>query len=102
MELAEPGLQVTSVDLSEVGLSKARDLATKRGVSIQTVQADLEYYEIDPESQDLIISIYCHLPCAIRKVGAQRVEVAPKSCGLLILEGSLLTIKVSIRWSENH
>ena len=84
--LAELGLQVTSVDLSEVGLSKARDLATKRGVSIQTVHADLEYYEIDPESQDLIISIYCHLPCAIRKLVHKRVEVALKPGGLLILE----------------
>ena len=35
--LAKLGLHVTSVDLSEVGLSKARDLAEKRGVSIQTV-----------------------------------------------------------------
>ena len=58
--LAELGLQVTSVDLSEVGLSKACDLAQKRGVSIQTEQADLEYYEIDPESQDLIVSMYRH------------------------------------------
>ena len=48
--LAELGLKVTSVDLSEVGLIKARDLAVKRGVAIQTVQADLEDYEIDPES----------------------------------------------------
>ena len=47
--LAPFGLQVTSVDLSEVGLSKARDLAHERGVSIQTVQADLEHYEINPE-----------------------------------------------------
>ena len=84
--LAELGLEVTSVDLSEVGLRKARDLATKRGVSIQTVQADLEYYEINPESQDLIVSIYCHLPYAIRKLVHKRAEVALKPGGLFILE----------------
>ena len=84
--LAELGLQVTSVDLSEVGLSKARDLAMKRGVAIQTVQADLEDYEIDSESQDLIISIYCHLPDAIRKLVHERAEVALKPGGLFILE----------------
>jgi len=84
--LAELGLEVTSVDLSEVGLRKARDLATKRGVSIQTVQADLEYYEINPESQDLIVSIYCHLPDAIRKLVHERAEVALKPGGLFILE----------------
>ena len=66
--LAELGFEVTSVDLSEVGLNKARDLARKRGVTIQTVQADLEHYEIETESQDLIVSIYCHLPDAIRKL----------------------------------
>ena len=84
--LAELGLQVTSVDLSEVGLRKARDLATKRGVAIQTVQADLKHYEIDPESQDLIVSIYCHLPDAIRKLVNERAEVALKPGGLFILE----------------
>ena len=84
--LAELGLQVTSVDLSKVGLIKARDLAEKRGVSIQTVQADLEHYETDPDSQDLIVSIYCHLPDAIRKLVHSRAEKALKPGGLFILE----------------
>ena len=84
--LAEVGLQVTSVDLSEVGLSKARNLASTRGVAIQTVQADLEHYEITPESQDLIVSIYCHLPDAIRKLVHSHVEEALKPGGLFILE----------------
>jgi len=84
--LAELGFEVTSVDLSEVGLNKARDLARKRGVTIQTVQADLEHYEIEAESQDLIVSIYCHLPDAIRKLVHERAEVALKPGGLFILE----------------
>jgi len=84
--LAELGFEVTSVDLSEVGLSKARELASKRGVTIQTVQADLEYYEIEAESQDLIVSIYCHLRDAIRKLVHERAEVALKPGGLFILE----------------
>ena len=84
--LAELGLHVTSVDLSEVGLSKARELAEKRGVSIQTVQADLEHYEIDPESQDLIVSIYCQFPDTIRNLVHSRAEKALKPSGLFILE----------------
>lgn len=84
--LAELGFEVTSVDLSEVGLNKARDLARKRGVTIQTVQADLEHYEIEAESQHLIVSIYCHLPDAIRKLVHERAEVALKPGGLFILE----------------
>jgi len=84
--LAELGFEVTSVDLSEIGLNKARDLARKRGVPIQTVQADLEHYEIEAESQDLIVSIYCHLPDAIRKLVHERSEAALKPGGLFILE----------------
>jgi len=84
--LAEIGLQVTSVDLSEAGLSKARDLATRRGVTIETVKADLEDYTMTPDSQDLIVSIYCHLPDVIRQAVHQRTELALKSGGLFILE----------------
>ena len=84
--LAEVGLQVTSVDLSEVGLSKARDLASTRGVAIETVKADLKHYAMTPESQDLIVSIYCHLPETIRRVVHQRAELALKPGGLFILE----------------
>jgi len=84
--LAELGFDVTSVDLSQVGLSKARDLASQRGVTIQTVQADLEHYEIKAESQDLIVSIYCHLPDAARKRVHERAEAALKPGGLFILE----------------
>ena len=84
--LAEVGLQVTSVDLSEVGLNKARDLASTRGVAIETIQADLEHYTMTPESQDLIVSIYCHLPETIRQVVHQRAELALKPGGLFILE----------------
>ena len=84
--LAEVGLQVTSVDLSEVGLSKARDLASTRGVAIETVKADLEHYTMTPESQDLIVSIYCHLPETIRRIVHKRAELALKPGGLFILE----------------
>jgi SAM-dependent methyltransferase len=67
-------------------LSKARNLAAKRGVTIQTVQADLEDYAIDPESQDLIVSIYCHLPDTTRQRVHERAEAALKPGGLFILE----------------
>ena len=75
---------MTSVDLSEVGLRMARDLAIKREVAIQTVHSDLEDYGIDPEGRDLIVSIYCHLPDATRKLVHERAEVALKPSGLFI------------------
>ena len=101
--LAELGLQVTSVNLSEFGLIKALYLAKKRGVAIQTVQPNLEDFEIDRESQDLIVSIYCCLPDSIRRRVHKRAEVAPNSGGLFILEAFHHSqLKVSIRWSQNH
>jgi SAM-dependent methyltransferase len=84
--LAEIGLDVTSIDLSEVGLNKARNLAKTRGVKIKTIHADLENYQMEPESQDLVASIYCHLPETIRKTVHQRVETALKPGGVYILE----------------
>jgi 2-polyprenyl-3-methyl-5-hydroxy-6-metoxy-1,4-benzoquinol methylase len=42
VRLAERGLDVTVVDVSDTGLELGRDLATEVGVSVTTVQADLE------------------------------------------------------------
>lgn len=46
--LALRGFQVTGVDGSEVGLRKARALATERGVRINTIHADLSDFAIAP------------------------------------------------------
>jgi len=44
--LASLGHQVTSLDVSEVGLVKAQNLALKRGVEIETCLADLADYDL--------------------------------------------------------
>lgn len=46
--LAERGYDITSVDLSAIGLEKARKLAESRNVTIQTVHADLAEFVIEP------------------------------------------------------
>lgn len=65
--LAKLGFDVTAVDLSEVGLEKARNLAAANGVEIKTIHADLNDFIIEPDRWDNIISIFCHLPQAVRK-----------------------------------
>jgi SAM-dependent methyltransferase len=65
--LAENGFQVTSVDSSAVGLSKAAKLATEKGVYLETIVRDLAQFKIEPDSWVLIMSIYCHLPPPLRK-----------------------------------
>src|SRR5690606_9237138 len=43
--LAGQGFAVTAVDLSPIGLERARQLAAAKGVSIETRVADLEDYD---------------------------------------------------------
>jgi SAM-dependent methyltransferase len=84
--LAGLGCEVLAVDQSPVGLNKARRLAERRGVKITTVVADLAVYEIIPDSWDAIISIFCHLPSALRRAVCPKVVAGLKSGGVLVWE----------------
>jgi SAM-dependent methyltransferase len=84
--LASLGYDVTGVDGSEVGLSKAQALASDRGVTITTIQADLSGFEIMPESWDAIIACYCHVPSAIRVPLHQAAVKGLKKGGVFVLE----------------
>jgi SAM-dependent methyltransferase len=64
--LAGLGYDVVAVDQSAAGLAKARRLAEDRGVRIETRQADLREFPIEPGAWAGIVSIFCHLPPAIR------------------------------------
>ena len=59
--LAQQGYDVTAVDLSEVGLAKAQQLAAERGVQLTTIQADLAQFTIEPQTWDGIVSRYSFL-----------------------------------------
>jgi len=84
--LAGLGLSVVALDQSAVALRKALRLAESRGTSITTLQADLESYSIEPGCWDAIVSIWCHLPTALRaKVHAQ-VVAGLKPGGVFLLE----------------
>jgi SAM-dependent methyltransferase len=87
VHLASLGHRVTAVDSSSVGLEKALLLAKQRGVSIAIVEADLEDYHIPPGAFQAIISIFCHLPPAIRMRLHQKVCEGLTPGGIFILEG---------------
>jgi tellurite methyltransferase len=55
--MAQKGFKVEGVDISEVAIRKAKMLAKERKVSIETVNADLQKYEIRPESYEVILNI---------------------------------------------
>ena len=56
--LAENGWKVDAVDISPVGVRKARKLAKQAGVKINFLQADLDFYAIPKEKYDLIIVLF--------------------------------------------
>src|SRR4051812_38221280 len=60
--LASLGPGVVAVDQSAVGLAKARRLAADRGLEIETVQADLAAFPIEPGAWAGVVSVFCHLP----------------------------------------
>jgi SAM-dependent methyltransferase len=80
------GHRVVAVDRSAVGLAKARQLAEVRGVAIETVQADLARFAIEPGTWAGIVSIFCHLPTTIRVPLHQAVVEGLSPGGAFILE----------------
>ena len=84
--LAKLGFQVVAVDQSPQGLEKLKKLADENGVSIETIVADLENFEIKPNYWDGIVSIWCHVPPTLRRVLHLRVVQGLLCGGALILE----------------
>lgn len=84
--LAKQGYRVVAVDQSAVGLQKAERLAIERGVRIETVVADLDGYQIEPQRWDGVVSIWCHLPAELRAAVHRRVIDGLKIGGVFLLE----------------
>jgi len=84
--LAQQGHEVTAVDGSAVGLAKARRLAAKCGVQVNTVHAELAEFVIEPRSWDLIVSIFGHLPPSLRREVHGRCAAGLRPGGRMILE----------------
>ena len=84
--LASRGLLVLGVDISTVALEKAKQLAKSRGVSIETMVADLSTFEPELNHFGSVISISAHLPSAIRKRLYPLIERSLKPDGIVVLE----------------
>ena len=84
--LAERGLEVTAVDGSKVGLDKASALAASRGVSIHTVHADLADFRLEPEAWASIVSVWAHVPPALRRTIHANVVRGLRPGGVFVLE----------------
>lgn len=84
--LAEQGYEVTAMDGAASGLAKAKKLAKKRNVSIETHCVDLNDYVFEENSWDGIIAIFCHLPPLLRQHVHQQIAGALKPNGIFLLE----------------
>lgn len=84
--LASRGLDVLAVDQSEVGMQKAQRLASERGLTLRTRAADLQEFDAEAESLDVVSSIFVHLPAALRAAVHERVRTWLKPGGVFVLE----------------
>jgi len=85
--LASQGLVVTALDAASAGLIKVAQLAERRAVSVTTLQADLEDYRVEPGRWQGIVSVFCHLPTALRARVMRDVVGGLAPGGVLLLEG---------------
>jgi len=84
--LAKLGHQVTSVDFSPIACEKTKISSLKENVDIEVICADLADYDFGCLKWDVIVSIFAHLPSAIRKQIHSKIGQGLKVDGLLILE----------------
>ncbi|MBO9587118.1 cyclopropane-fatty-acyl-phospholipid synthase family protein [Devosia sp.] len=86
--LAEQGLDVVSIDASPVGLDKAKKLAAKRRVPLQTHLLDIADYDWPKDRFDVVAGIFFQFagPELRDEIFAGMIETL-KPGGLLILQG---------------
>ncbi len=84
--LAQQGYDVLAVDASRVGIQNAAKLAQQKGVSLQTLVADVATFEIMPNSWDGVVLIFAHLPSLVRAKIHRRVVQGLRPGGIMLLE----------------
>jgi cyclopropane fatty-acyl-phospholipid synthase-like methyltransferase len=86
--LARQGLRVLSIDFSSAALEKARRLAERHGVTIETELADLRTWDWGEDRFDLVVAIFVQFaPPAERARMFENMKRCLKPGGLLILQG---------------
>jgi len=84
--LAQQGFTVSSIEQSEKGVAKTLRLALQRGVIVMAERGELETFHIQPNSWDLVVSIYAHTPQELRRKLHRQVVAGLKPGGVFILE----------------
>jgi len=83
--LAQHGLDVDAVDVSNMALKKVRELAKEKGVKIRTLLGDLDTFRIEKGGYDLIANFYF-----LKRNLIPRIKKGLKRGGRVIFETYLL------------
>lgn len=89
VHLATLGHDVVSLDQSAVGLAKAEQLASEKGVALETWHVDLADWVDHPPPErawDAVVSIFCHLPSTLRRRVCETTSAQTRPGGMLLLE----------------
>ena len=84
--LAKQGFEVTTVDVSPVGVQKARNAAKEAGVTAKILLADLNTWGWTLGEFDAVASIYLHLPPEQRPQIHSHMMEALRPGGVVVLE----------------
>lgn len=84
--LASRGLDVLAIDQSEVGMRKAQRLARERGLKLRTQAVDLQHFDAERDSFDVVSSIFVHLPGPLRAAVYRRIGAWLRPGGVFLLE----------------
>lgn len=79
--LATQGFQVTGLDISDKGLSKARLLAQDQKVTIETRVVDLEQAQLEQNAYDVVLCLYY-----LQRDLVSQIKKALKSGGMVVME----------------
>ncbi|MGA2301991.1 MAG: class I SAM-dependent methyltransferase [Candidatus Acidiferrum sp.] len=84
--LAREGFQVTTVDLSPIGVERARKSAQAAGLAMSIEEADLATWNWPLGEFDAVACIFLHLPPDLRPQIHGKMLAALKPSGVLIIE----------------
>lgn len=84
--LATTGRDVSSVDISDVGVAKTKKLASEKGVSVDAQVGDLADFDLGRNKWQGVISISAHLPISLRQDLHLRVIDSLAPGGVVLLE----------------
>jgi cyclopropane fatty-acyl-phospholipid synthase-like methyltransferase len=84
--LAKQGFEVRTVDISPVGVARARKAAREVAVPITIELADLSAWDWPESEFDAVMSIFLHLSPEVRPIIHAEMLRALKTAGVVILE----------------